>query len=98
MILTKTRLRAVVELMEGEAPEGFAEMAMADYGPGSTWALGDKAKCPPDTWCEHCEVEHCNMSAPPLFELLARDYFSAKGYDVVWRERPPLGDDYEIPF
>lgn len=97
MILTRTRLKVILELLGDDAPAGFAEEAMAEFGPGSDWALGDKAKCPPDTWCEHCDVEYCNAGAPPLFEMLARKYFWKKGYDVVKCHSPSLDDD-SIPF
>lgn len=93
MKLTHATLGVLLDLMEGRAPEGFAERAMEIYGPGSDWALGDEAECPPDAWCGNCPVEHCNEFAPPLFEMLAMTY-----YDMKRTARKPTDGEGFIPF
>lgn len=92
MKLTNELLEALLSLMEGQEPEGFAERAMEDYGPGSWWARGDEVECPPDVLCGECPVEHCSEFAPPLFEMLAMTY-----YDMKATARKPTDGEGFLP-
>lgn len=81
MKLTNERLEAVLEMLEGYAPEGFEVAAMAAFGPGTAWDRHNEVVCKCSRCCD-CDDPDCMPFAPPLLIALAELYFRMKGWEM----------------
>lgn len=82
MKLTEERLEIAMEMLEGCAPEGFEEVAMRAFGPGTAWDRHNDVVCECG-WCCECQDHDCMPFAPPLLIALAELYFRMKGWSMT---------------
>lgn len=81
MKLTEEKLEAVLEMLEGCAPEGFEEAALRAFGPGTAWDRHNDVVCECGR-CWDCDDPDCMPFAPPLLIALAELYFRMKGWEM----------------
>ena len=83
--LDEGTLEAIVRLMGDDVPDGFEELAMLSYGPGSAWAGLEPYDGPClhvvhwGVQCGSCPHEGECGPFPSTFELLVMDYLAATG-------------------